>query len=64
MEEIEELCKRVFDALCSDICIVDHGQIIARGTNEELKALVKHEDGSTASLEEVFLHLTGRSLRD
>ena len=52
------------DALCSDICIVDHGQIIARGTNEELKALVKHEDGSTASLEEVFLHLTGRSLRD
>lgn len=52
------------DAICSDICIIDHGQIIEKGTNDELKALVKHQDGSTASLEEVFLQLTGRSLRD
>ena len=52
------------DAICSDICIIDHGQIIAKGTNDELKALVKHDDGSAASLEEVFLQLTGRSLRD
>lgn len=56
MEEVE--------AICTNICIVDHGQIIAKGTKEELKALVEHEDGSTASLEEVFLKLTGRSLRD
>lgn len=52
------------DSICSDICIIDHGEIIAKGTNDELKALVKHEDGSIASLEEVFLQLTGRSLRD
>ena len=52
------------DAICSDICIIDHGNIIARGSNEELKALVQHEDGSEASLEEVFLKLTGRKLRD
>lgn len=52
------------DAICSDICIIDHGNIIARGSNEELKALVKHEDGTEASLEEVFLKLTGRKLRD
>ncbi len=52
------------DSICSDICIIDHGEIITKGTNDELKALVKHEDGSIASLEEVFLQLTGRSLRD
>lgn len=56
MEEVE--------AICTNICIVDHGKIIAKGTKEDLKALVKTEDGSTASLEEVFLKLTGRSLRD
>lgn len=52
------------DSICSDICIIDHGKIIARGTNDEVKALVSHEDGSIASLEEVFLKLTGRRLRD
>ena len=52
------------DAICSDICIIDHGNIIARGSNEELKSLVKHKDGTEASLEEVFLKLTGRKLRD
>ena len=52
------------DSICSDICIIDHGKIIARGTNDELEALVSHEDGSIASLEEVFLKLTGRRLRD
>lgn len=56
MEEVE--------AICTDICIVDHGNIIARGNKEELKDLVKTEDGRRASLEEVFLQLTGRSLRD
>nr|WP_027634624.1 ABC transporter ATP-binding protein [Clostridium hydrogeniformans] len=56
MEEIE--------AVCSDICIVDHGKIIARGDKEVLKDLVKREDGERATLEEVFLSLTGRKLRD
>ena len=56
MEEVE--------AICSDVCIVDKGKIIARGNTEALKDLVKHEDGTRASLEEVFLKLTGKSLRD
>ncbi len=36
MEEVEELCTRV--------AIMDQGRIIARGTNEELKALVSTEE--------------------
>ena len=56
MEEVE--------AICTDVCIVDKGKIIARGSTEELKDLVSHEDGTRASLEEVFLKLTGKSLRD
>nr|WP_300385908.1 ABC transporter ATP-binding protein [Clostridium sp.] len=56
MEEVE--------AICTDVCIVDKGKIIARGNTEELKDLVSHEDGTRASLEEVFLKLTGKSLRD
>lgn len=56
MEEIE--------AVCTDICIMDHGKIIARGDKEQLKALVSKEDGEKATLEEVFLSLTGRKLRD
>lgn len=56
MEEVE--------AVCTDICIVDHGKIIARGDKEELKSFVKKENGEKATLEEVFLSLTGRNLRD
>lgn len=56
MEEVE--------AICTDVCIVDKGKIIARGNVEALKDLVNHEDGTRASLEEVFLKLTGKSLRD
>ncbi|WP_050607538.1 ABC transporter ATP-binding protein [Clostridium niameyense] len=56
MEEIE--------AVCTDICIMDHGKIIARGNKEELKSLVKKENGEKATLEEVFLSLTGKKLRD
>lgn len=56
MEEVE--------AICSDVCIVDKGKIIARGSTDELKDLVNHEDGTRSSLEEVFLKLTGKSLRD
>lgn len=56
MEEVE--------AICTDICIMDHGKVIARGDKEELKDMVKKEDGKRATLEEVFLQLTGRNLRD
>lgn len=55
MEEIEALCTR--------IAIMDNGKIIAIGTSEELKKLVS-EDSRDISLEEVFLTLTGKKLRD
>ena len=50
------------DRLCDRIGIMDEGQIIALGTPAELKAQVG--DADTTTLEEVFLSLTGRSLRD
>jgi ABC-2 type transport system ATP-binding protein len=56
MEEIE--------AICSRIAIMDNGKIIAMGTKKELTELVTAETDSTMSLEEVFLTLTGKKLRD
>jgi ABC-2 type transport system ATP-binding protein len=53
MEEVEEISTRII--------IMDLGVIIAEGTNESLKASL---EGETASLETVFLNLTGKSLRD
>ncbi len=55
MEEVEALCTR--------IAIMDNGKIIACGTKEELKQMVR-SDGEEISLEEVFLSLTGKKLRD
>jgi ABC-2 type transport system ATP-binding protein len=49
MEEAERLCDRVL--------IMDHGSILADATVQQLKA----EHGN---LEQAFLHLTGRGLRD
>jgi ABC-2 type transport system ATP-binding protein len=62
MEEAERLCKRV--------AIIDHGKIIAAGTKDELvratvgdkREVVMVEKVPT--LESVFLHLTGRELRE
>lgn len=56
MEEIE--------AICSWIAIMDNGKIIAMGTKKELTELVTAEADSEMSLEEVFLTLTGKKLRD
>lgn len=55
MEEVEAICTR--------IAIMDNGKIIATGTSEELKKLVV-DDTATITLEEVFLTLTGKKLRD
>ena len=55
MEEVE--------AICTKIAIMDNGKIIACGTSEELKKLVV-DDTENISLEEVFLTLTGKKLRD
>ena len=60
MEEAERLCDR--------IAIVDHGKVIARGTPNELIAAlgkpVTEVRTSSATLEDVFMSLTGRHLRD
>ena len=42
---------------------MDNGKIIACGTSQELKKLVNSED-ENITLEEVFLTLTGKKLRD
>lgn len=55
MEEVEAICTR--------IAIMDNGKIIACGTSEELKKLVSN-GGEDITLEEVFLTLTGKKLRD
>lgn len=51
MEEAEKNANR--------IAIIDHGKIIAEGTSESLKKSTK-----TKSLEEAFLALTGRAIRE
>lgn len=56
MEEIEALCTR--------IVIMDNGKMIAAGTREELKSLVSNNQDEDISLEEIFLKLTGKRLRD
>ncbi len=51
MEEAEALCDRV--------AIIDHGKLIALGTPAELR-----EQNGAKDLEEVFLKLTGRRIRE
>jgi len=55
MEEVEAICDR--------IAIMDNGKLIAIGSSEELKKLVV-DDADSITLEEVFLTLTGKKLRD
>ena len=54
MEEADHLCKRV--------AIIDGGQVIAMDSPRELKKKIGNPD--VVTLENVFLNLTGRSLRD
>jgi len=63
MEEAERLCDRV--------AIVDHGRVIAMGTPRDLieSVDVSHlpppePRKTSATLEDVFVSLTGRNLRD
>ncbi|HEX8740045.1 MAG TPA: ABC transporter ATP-binding protein [Casimicrobiaceae bacterium] len=53
MEEAERLCDRVV--------IIDHGRVLADDTRERLQSVT---GTANASLEDVFLELTGRALRD
>jgi ABC-2 type transport system ATP-binding protein len=62
MEEAERLCQR--------IAIIDHGKVIAEGTKDELVRATVGEKREVVmvekvpTLESVFLHLTGRELRE
>jgi ABC-2 type transport system ATP-binding protein len=56
MEEAARLCQR--------LAIMDHGRRIALGTPAELVASIQATAAREPSLEDVFLHLTGRGLRD
>jgi ABC-2 type transport system ATP-binding protein len=56
MEEVERLADR--------IVVVDHGKVIADDTLDGLQSRVAVVGGGKATLESVFLTLTGRSLRD
>jgi ABC-2 type transport system ATP-binding protein len=60
MDEAEQLCDRV--------AIMDHGHIIAAGTPDQLMASIdmppKEPRAHAATLEDVFVALTGRHLRD
>ena len=56
MEEVEAICTR--------IAIMDNGRIIATGTRDELARLVTDKNAESVTLEEVFLTLTGKKLRD
>jgi ABC-2 type transport system ATP-binding protein len=51
MEEADRLAQR--------IAVIDHGKIIASGTSADLKKKTKK-----ATLEEAFLELTGKTIRD
>ena len=55
MEEVEAICTR--------IAIMDNGKMIACGTSSELKQMVA-KDRDDITLEEIFLTLTGKKLRD
>jgi linearmycin/streptolysin S transport system ATP-binding protein len=56
MEEAERLADR--------IVVIDHGKVIANDTLAGLQAAAGVAAGGRATLESVFLTLTGRSLRD
>jgi ABC-2 type transport system ATP-binding protein len=56
MQEADNLCKRV--------AIMDKGQVVAMDTPEKLKTLVPQINGHAPSLEDVFMELTGRKLKE
>lgn len=56
MAEAEKLCERV--------AIMHKGKIVAMDTPEKLNELVPDVDGQKPTLEDVFIHLTGRKLTE
>jgi ABC-2 type transport system ATP-binding protein len=54
MAEAERLCER--------IGIIDAGRIVVEDTPDALKSLVAADNGGTATMEDVFMRFTGKSL--
>ncbi len=52
------------DFLCDRVAIVDGGKIIALDTPDKLKLSIKDEEHPNPSLEDVFIHLTGKKLAE
>ena len=52
------------DKLCDRIAIVDHGKLVALDSPEALKASIPGRAAETVTLDDVFVHYTGRDLRD
>jgi ABC-2 type transport system ATP-binding protein len=52
------------DALCDRVAILDEGQIVAMDTPAGLKAGVARTNGHEVTLEDVFMELTGKHLRE
>jgi ABC-2 type transport system ATP-binding protein len=52
------------DKLCDRIAIVDHGHLVVLDTLEALKASIPGRAAGTVTLDDVFVHYTGRDLRD
>ncbi len=52
------------DKLCDRIAIVDHGKLVALDSPAALKASIPGRDPATVTLDDVFVHYTGRDLRD
>lgn len=56
MEEADRVCDRV--------AIIDKGRIIAKDTPEGLKRMIPQVNGNQATLEDVFIELTGKTLEE
>jgi ABC-2 type transport system ATP-binding protein len=52
------------DRLCDRIAILDGGRIVAMDTPGGLKGSVPHQNGHAPSMEDVFMHLTGKNLQE
>jgi ABC-2 type transport system ATP-binding protein len=52
------------ERLCARIVVLNDGRIITEGTPDELKAQTTQRLGHEATLEDVFMTYTGRSLDD
>ncbi len=52
------------ERLCDKIAIIDKGQFIAEGTVEELISSAPSQNGAPATLEDVFIALTGKDIEE